>query len=142
MSYETVIFVLHPEKWNLALFGYNAYSILTIAAFLTTIVYAGNKTTKEANKLKVAVSELAKLHLSQDQKIDLILLLATMKLRNLNLETDFFRINWQVLLSVRCFKFLKIEKKKLYLIFLRSSQPWQHIWSLQFNMNTKKLLNG
>lgn len=80
--------------------------IITIVFGLGTIaisVSEGSRTTKAAEKTKVIVSKIVHRNQSltnQDGKVEFILLMTQIQLRNLNLQNCFFTIDWRVLLAV------------------------------------------
>lgn len=75
---------------------------MTIQALLiTTVIYSGSVTTKEAEKTGVILNNLMNdLEPNETQKIDFIYLMTQIRSRNLNIQNKFFKLNWNVFLSV------------------------------------------
>lgn len=64
-------------------------------------IYSASKATEEGEStLKIVSSSMDVRRLNNSQKIDLICMLTQMKMRNLNFQNVFFRINWPVVLAV------------------------------------------
>jgi hypothetical protein len=62
------------------------------------VVNSGNRTTKTAEQAKTAIFEhLDEVSIECDQKV---LMIMRVQSKNLNLQNDFFRINWNVFTTV------------------------------------------
>jgi hypothetical protein len=62
------------------------------------VVNSGNRTTKTAEQAKTAIFEhLDEVSIERDQKV---LMIMRVQSKNLNLQNDFFRINWNVFTTV------------------------------------------
>jgi hypothetical protein len=71
--------------------GSFAHNILTFCS----IFYAGSRTTQVATRTRLLMMKTA-----QDEDDQNILMLMQIQSRNLNIQNDFFKINWSVLTSV------------------------------------------
>lgn len=106
----TVIFVAYgvvSELFQITSFSYivislNFLCLLHHIAMVTFIVYAGSSATKEAAKTKICIGKLMnESHLNDSEKINFLYFMSQLCSRNLHLENALFKINWNVLLTVR-----------------------------------------
>jgi hypothetical protein len=102
LSYELIIFILHPFESSLFSFVFNFSVLITNLTFITSVVHAGSRTTRAGVKAQADFSRiLNRKPTSNDEKLELVHVLMQMKLRNLNFENNLFKINWNVLIAVR-----------------------------------------
>lgn len=88
-EYSTLVIYLYCN-------GFFSHSIITIIT-----VYFGCKATEEAKAtIQYFSNTMNIMKLSDSQKIDIVCLITQMKLRNINFQNMFFRINWSVVLAV------------------------------------------
>lgn len=100
-AYGVVIELLRPTSEAKEIIFLNALGFVFGMSLVVAIAQAGSSLTKEAEATSTTISQvMTKSELSDAQKIDFICFMAQARSRNLNLQSSFFVINWNILLAV------------------------------------------
>lgn len=90
-----------PTSNSFFILTFNGVAFFIYLAFKITAIRTGSSTTKEGLKTQILFSKVLRdENFDEMQKLDLVCFMTQVKARDLNLQNDFFRINWSVLVTV------------------------------------------
>lgn len=102
LSYGIVFELLQSSVHFYLVMPLNCIGLLHHISIVLGVIYAGSSATKEAERTKTHFSKVVNESILNDsEKINFLYFMSQLQARNVNLENALFKINWNVLLTVK-----------------------------------------
>lgn len=101
-AFAIVYELLNSTIFSYPIFIMNTICLINHVSAVAAISYAGSSVAEEASKTNGIVAKIVNESiLSGTEKINFMFFMTQLRSRNVNLESAFFKVNWNILVTVK-----------------------------------------